>query len=317
MHAKQAVLITGGAGFIGSNLTFRLLRKNFEVHLLCKKETNLWRLNHVLKKIKIHSTSLSDKNTLVQLLKKINPAAIFHLAAYGVNSTQNDVDKMIDVNIQSTYNLLFAAKDINYKVFVNAGSSSEYGFKENPMKETDFLEPNGFYSVTKASATYLCQVFAKLYNKPIVCVRLFSVYGPYEEKNRLIPTITENLFTGKSIKITEKNVRHDFIYIEDVVNALMKMIKKGSRLSGEVLNIGSGKEYTNLEVVRELLKVTRLKVKIENGEFKERNWDHEHWVADNSLAKKLLSWTPKFPLEAGLLKTYKWFVKNYPDYETR
>ena len=241
------------------------------------------------------------------MVKKINPSIIIHLATYSEYRDQSAVFKMVDVNINGTLNLLMATRDLNYDIFINTGSSSEYGIKNKPMKENDLLEPLSFYAVTKASATLLCQVFAKEFQKPIVTLRPFSVYGPYEEKKRFIPTIIKAVIEEKTIKLTPGDQRRDFIYIDDVIDIYINTILKGKKLAGQVLNMGTGIEYTNDQVVQALLKVTGKKVKIDKGAFPKRLWDTSHWVADISKTNKLLNWKPKFSLENGLKKTYLWF----------
>ena len=258
-------------------------------------------------KVKIYYVDLLDENKLTETVNKINPVFIIHLATYINYRNQADVEQMIDINIKGTLNLLLASKNIDYDVFVNTGSSSEYGIKNNPMKETDILEPISFYAVTKSSATLLCKVFSKEYKKPIVTLRPFSAYGPYEEKDRFVPTIIKAITEGKTINLTPGKQRRDFIYIDDIIDAYLKTIKKGNKLSGEILNIGTGKEFTNDEVVDILFKVTNKKVPINKGSFPTRMWDNSHWVADISKTKKLLNWKPNNTLFEGLKKTYEWY----------
>lgn len=216
---------------------------------------------------------------------------------------------MIDLNIQGTFNLLLASKDINYDIFINTGSSSEYGLKSKPMKENDLLEPVSFYAATKASATLLCQVFAKEFKKPIVTFRPFSVYGPYEEKSRFMPTIVKALIKGKSINLTPGKQRRDFIYIDDVVDIYIKAMRTRKNLAGQILNIGTGKQYSNDETVKILFKAVGQKVSVKKGAFPKRLWDTPYWVADISKTTKLLKWKPRFGLKEGLRKTYFW-AKN-------
>lgn len=304
---NQSVLVTGAGGFIGANLVRRLLADGYRVHVIWKKETNPWRIADVLSQLSLHEIELSDRNGLALLLKRINPQAIFHLAAHGAYSSQTDVDQMIKVNIEGTLNLLLASKDIDYQAFVNTGSSSEYGFKNKPMKETDVLAPVSFYAATKASATHLCRVFSREFDKPIVTLRPFSVYGPYEEPSRFIPTIITSLMTQKTIRLTPGNQRRDFVSADDVVDAYLAMMKKGKSVRSEVFNIGTGKEYTNDEVVRTLFTVVKKKTRVIKGAFPARSWDTDHWVADISTAKRLIGWRPRYTLASGLTKTYEWF----------
>lgn len=314
--AKQKkVLVTGAGGFIGANLVRQLIKENYQVHIIWKPTTNIWRLKNILPLISLHNVSLGSKSQLAKTLQKISPFAIFHLASHGAYSFQTNVQEMIKVNIAGTLNLLFASKNINYSVFVNTGSSSEYGFKRKPMKETDLLEPNSFYSATKASSTHLCQVFAKEFDKPIATLRPFSVYGPYEEKKRFIPTIIKNLLDKHPIKVTPGKQKRDFIYIDDMIHAYMCAIKKGAELKGKICNIGTGKEYSNDAIVQILFNLTKQKVPIKKGAYPTRAWDTSHWVADVSSTKRYLNWKPKYSLEKGLKKSYLWFKKNYKLYE--
>ena len=156
----------------------------------------------------------------------------------------------------------------------------------------------------------LCQVFAKAYRKPIVTLRPFSAYGPFEEKTRFIPTIIKAVINNKPIKLTAGKQRRDFIYIDDVTDIYIKSISKGKKLLGQILNMGTGIEYTNDEVIKTLFKITGKKAKVEKGAFPNRMWDTSHWVADISKTKKLLKWDTKFSLEKGLKKTYEWSKNN-------
>src|SRR5690242_18079742 len=123
---KKTVIITGGAGFIGANLIRKLLTKKYNVHVIFRKSTNLWRLKDIQNKIDIHYVSLLDKRGLEKLFKTVQPKIIFHLATYSSYRNQSAGIEMIKTNIMGTFNLLDASKDINYDIFVNTGSSSEY-----------------------------------------------------------------------------------------------------------------------------------------------------------------------------------------------
>lgn len=274
--------------------------------LILKKSSHLWRIKDILNKVKVYRGDLLNKKKLTKIVSKINPNFIIHLAAYSNYRNQSKVEQMIETNIKGLLNLLIASKNINYKLFINTGSSSEYGIKDEPMKEKDMLAPISFYAVTKASATFLCQVFAKEYKKPIVTLRPFSVFGPYEEEGRFIPTIIKAVLKNKPIKITPGNQRRDFIYIKDIVDIYIKTLSYGKKLSGQILNMGTGIEYSNDEVIQTLFKVANKKVRIEKGAYPKRIWDTSHWVADISKTKKVLKWKPKFSLERGLNEIYKW-----------
>ncbi|HEX7042126.1 MAG TPA: NAD-dependent epimerase/dehydratase family protein [Patescibacteria group bacterium] len=311
---SSKILITGGSGFVGANLIRSLINSKHEVNLLLRKKTNIWRINNILSQVNIYDSDLLDKKALSTIVAKIKPDYIFHLAAHGAYSSQTNLDEMIATNIIGLSNLLEASLAISYKCFVNTGSSSEYGYKQKPMKETDLLQPESFYAATKASATYLSQVFAKKYNKPIITFRLFSVFGPYEDPTRLIPTAITSALSNKTLALTSGIVKRDFIYVEDVVKAYLQTMKKKIK-PGEIYNIGTGKQYSNDDVAKIIKSLNNNKLKIKKGAFSKRSWDTNYWIANSQHSKEDLSWIAGTPLKDGLKKTYDWFVENKEKYK--
>lgn len=308
------LVITGAAGFVGANLAMYALKNRFEVHALVKKSTNLWRLNNVKNAINFHYTDLSNLGVLKKTFKKIAPNFIFHLASYGTHPSEKDDKQTILSNIFGTYNLLEASRNINYHIFVNTGSSSEYGSKKKPMKENAVLEPITFYGATKSSATLLCSMFAHVYKKPIITLRLFSVYGPYEEPTRLIPTAIKTALIKKTLRLTSGSEKHDFVYIDDVVKAYFLAAKK-NRLHGEIFNLGTGKQFTNQQVAQILNRILRNKLSFELDTYPARPWDTNYWVADIKKAALRLGWQPKYTLKEGLKLFCSWMSKNLNSYK--
>lgn len=311
---KNTVFITGASGFIGSNLTRALINKNFNVHILNRTINPSWRLKDISNLITTHTGDISNSKSLVQALQKIKPNYIIHLATFGAYHYQTDLKKIIKVNIEGLINLLEASKTIPYKCFINAGSSSEYGKKNIAMKENDSCNPTSYYSATKLSSSNICKIFAEINNKPIVTFRLFSVYGPYEERTRFIPTIIKSLIKGEKINITSGSQRRDFIYVEDISNAFLKALALGKKVQGEIINLGTGKEHTNDEIVEKLFNLTNRRTQVKKGGYPKRSWDVAHWKADISKAKKILNWKPGNDLDKGLLDTYSWIKSNIKFY---
>lgn len=312
---KRRVFLTGAGGFIGANLTRSLFKKNYDVHILSHTNELSWRLQNIAKELNIHKGNITDFISLKQALQKAKPDYIIHLAVYGAYHFQNDLGKITQTNIIGTKNLLEASIDIPYKCFINTGSSSEYGYKNTPMKETDFCDPVSYYAATKLAAAHLCKIFAQINNKPIVTFRLFSVYGPYEAPARLVPAVMKALIKKETIKLSPGKQRRDFIYVQDVCDAYLQTLKLGSKLKGEILNIGTVRENTNDEVVSTLFKITKQKTIIDKGSYPKRPWEALHWRANMTHTKKLLAWKPSYTLDKGLLSTYSWFEKNISFYE--
>jgi nucleoside-diphosphate-sugar epimerase len=196
---------------------------------------------------------------------------------------------------------------------VNTGSSSEYGFKQFAMRETDIVEPVSYYAVTKCAQTLLCSHFAKQEKKPVVTLRPFSVYGPYEEPSRLIPTLIISLLKGKKMNLVSPLVARDYIYIEDMISAYLK-IAQLIKYPGEYFNIGTGVQTTIRDLVNLSVKISGKDGNFAWGGMKDRKWDTNVWVADISKAKRLLNWNPKYTLESGIDKSTEWFKVNYEKY---
>lgn len=286
---QKTALITGATGFIGSNLASRLLQLNLRVAGLPKE-------------------LLQEPIALREYCEEIKPDYIFHLAAYGNHSNQKNFNEIVATNIIKTALLLDATKFIKYEAFINFGSSSEYGKKDLPMSEETLLEPDTFYGATKAASTLLSRAFAGQYAKPVVTVRPFSVYGEGEAEFRFIPTIIKGLVEEAPTPVVLEP-KHDWIYVQDFIDGVIRVIKNVDKLAGRVINIGTGLQYSNIEVVNVLEKVSGQTLMIDPfGDA--RPYDNDTWVADNSRLR-LLGWQPKHTLSEGLYKTYVYYKKHY------
>ena len=254
----QKVLVTGATGFVGANLVRRLVREDYEVHIFTRASSNKWRLTDVLSKLNDHTVDLLEENKLKGLIKEIEPEIIFHLAAAGIYGGVHLPEKnLIETNFWGAVNLLNACNDIDYKCFINTGSSSEYGPKKHPMKETDVCEPINMYGITKCAATLYGRFVAKTKDKPIVGFRLFSPYGPYDDKTRLITYAIINALQNNDLNLANPKAVRDYIYIEDILDLYMKSIDKAYKLKGEVFNGGSGSQTTIHYVVNKIMELTQ------------------------------------------------------------
>ena len=194
---KHPILITGAAGFIGSNLARYFVKRGIKVNIIIKKSSNLYRLKDIINKLNVFYADISDQKKIKTIIKKIKPKTIFHLATHGAYSDQNNLHKIKNSILDGTFNLINECKKYKFKVFINSGSSSEYGFKNKAMSESDLLVPNSYYSVFKSSSTLYCQYESLKSNLNITTIRPFHIYGPYERNNRLIPTLIRNMIKKK------------------------------------------------------------------------------------------------------------------------
>lgn len=311
------VLIIGASGFIGSNLARRLIADGYKVSVFTRNSSNLWRLSDILPSIRIYSGDLLEKETIRKVIAEEKPEVVYHFATYGGYPSQKDFDIMVQTNILGSLNLFRALGGHDFlKGIVNIGSSSEYGQKSAPMGEMDFIEPNTPYAITKASQTLFGRYFSKNRNLPLITLRFFSVYGPYEEPGRLITDLMIAAVCGQKVKLSSPLPRRDFVCIEDALNACIKAAEFPVK-KGEVFNIGSGQDFSIGEVVAAFEEILGKKLEIEWGaEEKKRSFDAgQKWIADISKAKTMLNWKPVYSLKDGLKKTYNWYRDNIHLYE--
>lgn len=312
---EDIYLVTGATGFVGANIVKRLVAKNKKVHIISRNKKLNWRLSDVASKIKIHEVDLLDKN-LNKIVAKIKPDYVFHLAVYGSLPREDNIDDLIDVNIRGTINLINAVKQNKFKLFINTGSSSEYGTKDKPMAETDLPFPVNDYGVTKLAATAYVTKEAVRNSLPLITFRLFSVYGPYEEGKRLIPDVILSAIHSKQINVGEPKHVRDFIYIDDVVDAYLNACKMKIN-PGEIFNIGTGKQSSVGNLVETVVQLLNSKAGVKYNIIKkqERQIEPKVWKADIKKSKKILKWQAKYSLNQGVAATIAWFVVNKKLYE--
>jgi len=166
---NEIFLVTGAGGFVGACLTRRLVKMGVKVHALAPPEGDLWRLEDILPQLTLHRGDIADEAFVRGLIAQVTPSIIYHLAAHGAYPLQTNARRILTTNVLGTYNLLESLEKFPYKLFVNTGSSSEYGFKDKPMRESDLPEPNSYYAVAKLAQTMLCQYTAKSQKKKIHC----------------------------------------------------------------------------------------------------------------------------------------------------
>jgi len=312
----KKVLITGGAGFIGANFVYKFLELGYDVIVAEKKGVDLWRLEKIKDKIDFCFTELAKYNEIEKFITEKKPEIVLHFAVYGAyQRTQQDIDTTIDVNLKGTINLVNACNKLGVRCFINTGTNSEYGIKNSPMKETDILEADNLYAITKGAATMHCQMMARKFSFPVATMRPFAVYGYYEEKERLIPIIIKSCLTNTKLELSSPDSVRDFIFIEDLIDAYLLAIENIQKIKGEIFNIGSGKQCTIAGVVKLIKNITNSDIAPEYGQIRPAQTEPKLWVADISKIEKLLGWRPRYILEDGLKKDIEWFKKNLALYD--
>jgi len=308
----KRILITGASGFVGAVVARRALQEGHETHLLLRPSHQCWRVEGISRDVQIHSAELENEAEVRRMLAEVRPEWVFHLAAYGAYSYQTGMARMIATNLVGCVSLLDASVQAGAEVFLQTGSSSEYGWKDHPPDEAEFVDPNSHYAITKAAATQYCRQVALAQAIRAVTLRLYSIYGPYEEPTRLIPSLLLHGMRGMLPPLVSASTARDFVYVDDAVEAMFAVARAESIPKGAVYNVASGVQTTLGElvsVVRNLLGVT---VEPQWATMEQRSWDTNVWVGTAERIRREIGWSARTGLESGLRQTLEW-LERHPD----
>jgi len=308
----KKILVTGGAGFIGSHLVDRLIEEGYTVMVL----DNLSRgsLENINAKADFEKIDVTSKKFL-ELMKKITPDIIFHLAAQSdIGQSLKNSRKDIAVNFLATQTLLEQAKVLKIKKIIFASSAAVYAeSKKLPVDEENIKEPISLYGASKLLSEYLLQNYHKIRGLPYTSLRFANVYGPRQNPAGdyacLIPKFIKIIENGDSPAINGSGDQtRDFVYVQDVVNAniLASNLPKES-LQGGAVNIGFGQGYSVNEVTERLIRLCGKEIKLLHGPPVVEPKDT---LADIRKAESLLKWKPATSFDEGLKATYNFFSTN-------
>ena len=304
------VVVTGGAGFIGSNLAEELLKKH-EVTVIDNLSTGrIENLDQILDKINFIKGSITDLDLLREAF--LGSDTVFHQAA--IPSVQRSVDNPIasnEANVEGTLKVLVAARDCNVRKVVYASSSSAYGDTPTlPKKEEMKPNPKSPYAISKLAGEYYCRVFSEVYGLKTACLRYFNVYGPRQNPESqyaaVIPRfITRVLAHEPPVIYGDGTQTRDFTFVKDVVKA--NILAMQSPAEG-VFNIACGQRVSLNELAGKIMEITG--IKLETIYDEPRQGDVRDSLADISSAGDKLGYAPDFDLDCGLEETIKWFKKK-------
>lgn len=286
------ILVTGATGFVGASLVKRLLNeRNHDVHIVIRGSSDTWRLRDVWDQItQVHYASLDNRSEVESVMKQSKPEIVYHLATFGGFPGQTDQEMTVSMNLNGTIYLVDSALEHGVQQFINTGSSSEYGLKDLPMKESDSCNPLNLYGITKLAATNYCYMIGKQQNTMRLCtLRLFSPYGDLEDPNRLYPNIKSALVKQVSPRLSRPDSVRDFIPIEMVEKVYLNIIGLTYK-NGDIINVGSGQQRTIAEFYEHVAsQLNLLPIPPTWGAASPRNLEPKTWVADT---EKLLELMP-------------------------
>lgn len=313
---KMKILCTGTSGFIGNKLATELDKQGHDVYCLLRYVSGRGLFNE--RNLKTVFADLTDHFAVRNVVRSVKPDAVFHLAALSPVSLSYDrPQEVIETNFTATVNLAECCmrESPHLQQFIFAGTSEEYGNqKQFPIKETAELYPNSPYAVAKVAADKYLNYMFDAYRFPMTIVRPFNTYGRCRDNHfiveRIVSQMIENL--NGEVKLGDPEPIRDLMYMDDHVNAYLSVLGKTQAI-GESFNFCTGKGVTIKELAGKIGDLVGFKGKIMWNTIPSRPLDIYTLIGDNSKAKEMLSWQPRFNLDNGLQLTIKSLMENYKD----
>ena len=312
------IIIFGAGGFIGSNLFRYILTLRNDVYAVTSKPFIPWRIEDLNEGNILHC-DITKKHLLITIFEKFNFKVVFNFAAFGAYSNQIEVNKIYDTNFGGLLNILEITQKYKLKAFIHAGSSSEYGLNCAAPNEDDKELPNSHYAVSKVACANLIKYYGIIREVPVLNLRFYSIYGAYEDPDRLVPKLINCGMNGNYPPLVNPEISRDFVYIDDAIYAcLLAANSDFSKNRGQSINIASGEKTTILQIVNVIQNIFNIQTEAEWNKMPNRKWDLINWYGNPDKAKAMLNWQNETKLEDGLRETYLWQKKySYPLYEKK
>jgi dTDP-glucose 4,6-dehydratase len=306
----MTILVTGGAGFIGSNLLHHLIKTADEEIICIDKLTYAADRNNVPDGMKFYATDIADEHNCEYIFKKHKPKTVFHLAAEShVDNSIKDCSQFLHTNINGTVNLLNLSVKYEVEKFMHISTDEVYGsIEKGYFTELSNYNPRNPYSASKAASDHFVMAYHTTYGLPTIITNCSNNYGPRQDVEKMIAKTITNLMQGKKVPVygDGKQVR-DWLYVQDHCEALSTIAERGR--IGEKYNIGGECEIRNIDLVRMIL--DRMNMKENVIEYVEDRPGHDRrYSTDITKIRHELKWSPRFSIEQGLDKTIEWYERN-------
>jgi NAD dependent epimerase/dehydratase len=320
--SNKKVLVTGAGGFIGSHFTERLTELGVEVTAFVRYNSrNYWgwlEESKYLKDINIITGDIRDYDSVKSAMKGAD--IVFHLAALiGIPYSYESPLAYIKTNIEGTYNILQAARELNIEKIIHTSTSEIYGTAQFiPITETHPINPQSPYAATKASADLLALTFYRSFETPVAIIRPFNTYGPRQSARAIIPTIITQIASNNcKIKLGSLFPTRDLTYVKDTVEGFIKVAESDKSI-GEIINIGSNFEISIKDLANLIAEIMNkeINIEVEDKRVRPENSEVERLLADTTKAKELIGWSPKYNIREGLKETIDWIESNLDFYKS-
>lgn len=303
----KKILITGANGFIGRHLVRRLNAEGYSVGALVRSvSAKTGRIEGV----SYFHGDIRNYEEVKTAFSAFEPDTIIHLATYyAVMHRADEIGVMIDTNVKGTTNLLEAAKESGaVQLFINTSSTQVYEQKKQCLKEEDVIKPQSLYAVTKLYAEEACSYYADAFHLPCVTLRLFPPYGPGDHERRLIPYVIGSILKNTPPNLTTGKQEWDFVYIDDIVNAYLAVLKSYPfKDDHAIFNIGTGEAVSIRSFVEKIRVNIGSDIDLLWGSVAHRSNEVWYNSADIKKAQTVLHWSPETGIDEGIKKTVEWF----------
>ena len=308
----MTILVTGGAGFIGSNFLHQAVN-SFSEKIVCVDNLSYASDYEQIKDLPIEfcNANIIDQHYCDYIFKKYKPKTIFHFAAEShVDNSIKDCSKFIDTNVHGTVNLLNLSVKYDIERFHHISTDEVYGsldYEDPPFTETTPYDPQNPYSASKAASDHFVMSYHNTYELPVMITNCSNNYGPRQHIEKLIPKTISNILSNKKIPVYGKgeNIR-DWIYVEDHCRGILDVFHGGK--IGEKYNIGGECELRNIDLIKMIIKL--MDASEDLIEFVDDRPGHDlRYAIDNAKIKNTLSFKPHYTIEEGLKKTIEWYIK--------
>lgn len=314
--SAQRILVTGGAGFIGSHLARRLVAEGHKPHVLHRPRSDLGRLADIAASTHFWACDLADDKTLAAVLDTVHPEVIYHLAGdtsvRHIDPSLAGVAASIERNVRAPINLVVAAQSHcrDLKILIRVGGLEEYGRGSVPYVESQREQPVSPYSASQVAVTHYLQMLVPYLRFRAITVRPALIYGPDQSTQFFIPALIDHCLKGQDFSMSSGNQGRDLLYIDDLIDALLLLLNR-PLASGEIVNIGTGHEYIMSEVAANVIRLMESDIQLRKG-APTRPSEIEHLYCSAEKAVTLLNWRPTIDLDTGLGRTIAWFRARHP-----
>jgi len=320
----KTILVTGAGGFIGSHLVEALASKGAELKIFIRynSRNDFGMIKHIPSDIRnnldVITGDIIDFSTVKKAVK--NCDIVFHLAALiGIPYSYVAPGRYVDTNIKGTLNILQASREEGVEKIIHTSTSEVYGTaKYVPIDENHPLEGQSPYSASKIGADMLAHSYFFSFNTPIVIIRPFNTFGPRQSARAVIPTIISQALSENKVNLGMLTTVRDFTYVNDTVNGFIKVAESDISI-GDIFNIGTGTGITIGELAKKILTIMEcqdIPIYTDCNRIRPEKSEVLNLICDNSKAKSMIGWSPRYSLDEGLKETIEWVRQNKNIYKS-